>query len=74
MQKVEEAISQQQISYIDYDHVLAVCILATSHAPTEVLWQKGPLMWIHLSSSPKKVLTPYYEAVAVLIQNCRLES
>ena len=29
-------------------------------------------MWIHLS--PKKVLTPYYEAVAVLIQNCRIES
>jgi hypothetical protein len=38
------------------------------------LWPKGPLMWIHLSSSPKKVLTPYYEAVAVLIQNCGIES
>jgi hypothetical protein len=31
-------------------------------------------MWIHLCLSPKKVLTPYYEAVAVLIQSCRLES
>jgi hypothetical protein len=31
-------------------------------------------MWIHLSSSPNKVLTPYYEAVAVLIQNCKIES
>ena len=25
-------------------------------------------------SSPKKVLTSYYEAVAVLIQNCKIES
>ena len=33
-----------------------------------------PLMWIHFSSSPSKVWTPYYEAVAVLIQNCRIES
>ena len=31
-------------------------------------------MWIHLSSSPSKVWTLYYEAVAVLIQNCRIES
>ena len=31
-------------------------------------------MWIHLSSSPNKVLTPYYETVPVLIQNCRIEA
>ena len=31
-------------------------------------------MWIHLSLTAKKVLTPYYEAVAVLIQNFRIES
>ena len=74
MQKVEEAISQQQIHYIDYDQLLAVCIIATTHESTAVLWQKGPLMWIHLSLSPKKVLMPSYEAVAVLIQNCKIES
>ena len=54
LQKVEEAISQQQIHYIDYDQLLAVYVFAT-HVPTAVLWQKGPLMWIHLSSSPSKV-------------------
>jgi hypothetical protein len=32
------------------------------------------LMWIHLSSSLSKVLTPYYKAIAVFIQNCRIES
>lgn len=74
LQKVEEVISQQQIHHVDYDQLLAVCILATSHLPTEVLCQKGPLMWIHLFSSPSKVLTPCYEAVVVLIQNCRIES
>ena len=53
---------------------MTACIIAITHEPTAVLWQKGPLMWIHLSSSPKKVLMLYYEAVAVLIQNCRIES
>ena len=31
-------------------------------------------MCIHLSSSPSKVCTPYYETVAMLIHNCRIES
>jgi hypothetical protein len=35
---------------------------------------KGILMWIHLSSSPSKVLTSYYEVVVVLIKNCRIKS
>ena len=43
-QKVDEAIRQQQIHYIDYDQLLGVCVLAPSHAPTAVLWQKGILM------------------------------
>ena len=41
---------------------------------TALLWQKGTLMWIHLSSSPSKVWTPYYEAVAMLIKYGRIES
>ena len=43
-QKVDEAIRQEQIHYIDYDQLLRVCVLAPSHAPTAVLWQKGILM------------------------------
>ena len=62
--KVEEAISQQQIyrlrSIVDYF--------------TAALWQKGPLMCIHHSSSPSKVCTLYYETVAMLKKNCRIES
>ena len=29
-------------------------------------------MWIHLSSSPSKIWTPYYGTVAMLIQNYRI--
>jgi hypothetical protein len=35
---------------------------------------KGTVNVDSSSSSPKKVLTPYYEDVAVLIQNCRIQS
>ena len=34
------------------------------HMPTGLLWQKSPLMWIHLRISPKRNILPYYEAVA----------
>ena len=35
--------------------------------PTGLLWQKAPLMWIHLRISPKRNILPYYEAVAQMI-------
>lgn len=38
------------------------------------MWQHGPLRWIHLPVSPSKVLNPYYEAVASLMQLLREES
>ena len=38
LQKVEEAISQQQTRYTDYDQLLAVWVTAT-HVPTAILWQ-----------------------------------
>lgn len=60
--------------YLDYTKPWAVYILATKHTPTAVLWQDGPLLWIHLPCSPSKVLTHYYEAVANLIQAGRKES
>jgi hypothetical protein len=54
LQKVEEAISQQQIHPIDYDLLLTACIIATTHVPTAVLWPKGLLMWIHLLHLQRK--------------------
>ena len=35
--------------------------------PTGLLWQKSPLMWIHLRISPKRNILPYYEAVAQMV-------
>ena len=35
--------------------------------PTGLLWQKAPLMWIHLRISPKCNIPPYYEAVAQMV-------
>lgn len=74
LEKVETAINQQQILYIDYAQPWEAYILPTNLTPTAVIWQKGPLRWIHLPVSPSKVLTPYYEAVALLVQQCREES
>jgi hypothetical protein len=36
--------------------------------PTGLLWQKAPLMWIHLRISPKRNIPPYYEAIAQMIK------
>jgi hypothetical protein len=34
---------------------------------TGLLWQKSPLVWIHLRISPKHNILPYYETVAQMI-------
>ena len=41
LQSIVEAISQQQIHYIDYDHCWLFVFFLLSHVFTEVLWQKG---------------------------------
>lgn len=74
LSKVEEAIQQQHVSFLDYSKPLYVYILDTKHTPTAVLWQEGPLRWIHLHVAAQKNLTPYYEFVASLIQESSLEA
>lgn len=74
LQKVERAIEQQQVQYVDYTQGWAAYVLATAHMATAVLWQSGPLLWLHLPVSPTRVLTPYYESVACLVQMVREES
>lgn len=39
-----------------------------------MLWQEGPLRWIHLPVAAQENLTPYHEFVASLIQESRLEA
>ena len=67
MQLVERAIEEQFVTYIDYSLLLHLLIFNTIHVPTGLLWQKSPLMWIHLRISPKRNILPYYEAVTQMI-------
>ena len=41
---------------------------------TTILWQKGKLLWLYLPLSPAKMLDPYFEAVACLVQKSQMES
>ena len=64
---MEKAIEEQFVTYIDYSLPLHLLIFNTIHMPTGLLWQKSPLMWIHLRISPKRNILPYYEAVAQMV-------
>lgn len=74
LQLVETAIKKQQVTYLNYAKPWEAYILTTAHTPTAVLWQHGPLLWMHLPVSPARVLTPYHEAVGALVQISRVES
>lgn len=74
LQMVEQVIEKQPILYLDYTQTWGAYILAKALTPTAVLWQQGPLLWLHLPVSPVRVLTPFYEAVAQLVQMARIES
>ncbi|BBG56792.1 pol protein [Simian retrovirus 5] len=67
LQKVETAIAEQFVTHINYTQPLTFLIFNTALTPTGLFWQRDPIMWVHLSASPKKVLVPYYDAIADLI-------
>jgi hypothetical protein len=73
LQKVGEAISQQQIHYIDDQFVGSLHHCHDSHAHSSPL-AKGISNVDSSFFISNKVLSPYYEAVAVLIQNYRIKS
>lgn len=47
---------------------MSYLIFNTSYTPTAVFWQSAPIMWVHLPSSPQKIIYPYSNSVADLIQ------
>ena len=53
---------------------IALCILSTFLQPTGLLWQEGPLLWVHPRASPAKSIDHYSTAIAKLalleIQQC----
>lgn len=64
--KVEDAIKQAQLQCIDWSLPFSLCVLDTKDLPTAVLWQQGPLLWIHPHASPVKIIDWYPAAVAHL--------
>ena len=72
--QVEYTIQNQQVRYFNYDQPWQTYILTIRLTLTAVLWQNGPLLWLHLPVSRVQVLNPYDEAVACLLQKCLAES
>lgn len=74
LQLLEKAIQQQQVTFLSYKQPFSLIICATPHTPTGVLWQDNPLFWVHLPSSPSKVLVTYPSLVVKLIKIGREKS
>lgn len=71
---LEQAIQQQQVTFLTYEQPFSLIICATPHTPTGVLWQNKPFFWVHLPSSPSKVLVTYPSLVVNLIKIGREKS
>ncbi|KAL6037200.1 hypothetical protein STEG23_016770 [Scotinomys teguina] len=65
------ALSRLQKAFlqrVQNDQDIILCILPTLLQPTGILWQKGPLLWIHTKISPAKSIEYYPAVVALLAQ------
>ena len=63
--KVDESLNDQLIR-INITRGWDLIILATEHTPTGCLWQEGPLEWLHLPVTPRKIVLSYPNLVAQL--------
>ena len=61
---VEESIKEAQLCRIDETQPFVLCVFKTRKLPTAVLWQDGPLLWIHPHASPNKSIDWYPAAIA----------
>lgn len=66
LQMVEEALQEAQLQRIEESLPFNLCVFKTAQLPTAVLWQHGPLLWIHPNASPAKIIDWYPDAVAQL--------
>ena len=64
LQTVEKALQDAQLQHFDESKSFELCILKTAQLPTAVLWQNGPLLWVHPNASPAKIIEWYPNAVA----------
>ena len=61
---VEKSIEETQLCRIDVIQPFSLCVFKTRKLPTAVLWQNGPLLWIHPHASPQKIIDWYPAAIA----------
>ena len=66
LQVVENALQNAQLQRIEESQPFDLCVFKTAQLPTAVLWQDGPLLWIHPNASPAKVIDWYPNAVVQL--------
>lgn len=66
LQAVERALTTAALRRINPEKTFALCVLKTARQPTAVIWQQGPLLWVHPKMSPAKAIDHYPDAVASL--------
>ena len=64
---VEKSIEEAQLCRIDVTQPFSLCVFKTRKLPTAVLWQNGPLLWIHPHASPQKIIDWYPAAIAQIV-------
>ena len=74
LHKVEEALSDSYEKRTELAAAWQFLCLATPTAPMGVLWQNGPLEWVHLPAQAKKVVASYSGLIATLILKGRRRS
>ena len=74
LEKVEAALSDSCAKRVNLQTNWQFLCLATPTAPTGVLWQNGPLEWVHLPAQAKKVVASYPGLIATLILKGRKRS
>ena len=67
LQVVENALQNAQLQRIEESQPFNLCVFKTAQLPTAVLWQDGPLLWIHPNASPARVIDWYPNAIAQLV-------
>lgn len=66
IRKVEQALMTAQLNRVQSNEPFELCVLPTPELPTAVLWQHGPLIWIHPQASQARTIEYYPAAVAKL--------
>ena len=74
LHKVEKALSDSYVKRIELATAWQFLCLTMSIAPMGILWQNGPLEWVHLPAQAKKVVASCPGLIATLKLKGRKQS